>query len=68
MLGPPLHLPRICLPGLTIFGNPRRKEPRLFLSLFDKLAPLQREVKEQFAKAADDKKKAVSALHKWGGI
>ena len=38
------------------------------LSLFDKLAPLQREMGEQFAKAADDKKKAVSALHKWGDI
>ena len=39
-----------------------------FLSLFDKLAPLKREVEDQFAKAAEDKKKAVSALHKWGDI
>ena len=55
-------------PWFDNFGNPRRKELRIFLSLFDKLAPLQRKVEEQFAKALDDKKKAVSALHKWGDI
>ena len=55
-------------PWFDDFGNPLRKEPLIFLSLSDKLAPLQREVEEQFAKAADDKKKAVSALRKWGDI
>ena len=55
-------------PWFDNFGDPRRKEPSVFLSLFDKLTPVKREVEDQFAKAAEDKKKAISAMHKWGDI
>ena len=54
-------------PWFDGFGIPYSKEPLVFLSLSDKLAPLKRKVEDQFAKAAEDKK-AVSALHKWGDI
>ena len=54
-------------PWFDDFGNPRLREPRAFLSLFEKLAPLRQEVAMRFAKAADDKK-ATTALPKWGDV
>ena len=41
-------------------------DPRIFLSLFDKMKSLSKEVCEKFQKAADERKKASSALPRWG--
>ena len=48
------------------FGMERCRDPRVFLSLFDKLAPVKRDIDEKFCKAADEKKKATNALPNWG--
>ena len=56
------------LPWFDDFGNPLSREPCVFLSLVDKLAPRKHEWEDQFAKAAGDKKKAVSVLHKRGDV
>ena len=55
-------------PWFDNFGNPRFRELRVFLSLFDKLAPLKQQVEARFAKAANDKKKVITALPKWSNV
>ena len=41
------------------FGAARQWDPRIFLALFYKLAPVKKEIEEKFDKAAEDKKKAT---------
>ena len=41
-------------------------DPRIFLSLFDKMNFLSKQVREKFRKVADEKKKTSSALPRWG--
>ena len=50
------------------FGVCRQRDPRVFLSLFDKLAPIKKEIEGKFAKVADDKKKATTALLAWSDV
>ena len=53
-------------PWLDVFGTSLRRNSRLFLTLFEKLSALSKEIDEKFCKAADDKKS--SALPHWGDI
>ena len=55
-------------PWFDDFGSSRRRGPRVFLFLFDKLSPVKRDIEDKFQKAADDKKKATSALPTWGDV
>ena len=34
------------------FGSSRRRDPRVFLSLFNKLAPVKKDIEDKFQKAA----------------
>ena len=49
-------------PWLDNFGTEHRHDPRVFLALFDKLAPVKQDIDEKFQKAGDEKKKATNAL------
>ena len=53
---------------LDDFGACRQRDPRVFLSLFDKLVPVKKEFEDNFSKVADDKKKATSALLAWSDV
>ena len=55
-------------PWFDDFGASRRRDPRVFLSLFDKLDPVKREIEEKFHKTSDDKKKATNALPHLGDV
>ena len=54
-------------PWMTAFIMSRRCDSRVFLSLFDKLSSVSKEVSEKFRKVADDKKKAFALPH-WGDV
>ena len=49
-----------------ICGPSSGRHPRIFLTLFDKMKSLSKEVSEKFCKAADERKKTSSALPRWG--
>ena len=50
------------------FGTARQRDPRIFLALFDKLAPVKKEIEEKFVKVADVKKKTTTALPSWSNV
>ena len=56
------------IPWLDVFGNVRRQSPHVFLSLFEKLAAISKEVDDNFLKAAGEKKKASSSLPPWSEV
>ena len=49
-------------PWFDDFGTACCRDPRVFLSLFDKLAPVKQDIDDKFQKAADEKKKANNAV------
>ena len=51
-------------PWLDVFGTSLRRNPRLFLTLFEKLSALSKEIDEKFRKAADDKKSSSDDFFK----
>ena len=53
---------------LDVINVPQQRNPRIFLTLFDKLAVVSKEVLERFQKAALGKKKTSSALPGWGDV
>ena len=55
-------------PWMNVFDTATRSDPRIFLALFDKLSSVSKEVNEKFSKAADAKKRASTALLRWGDI
>ena len=55
-------------PWMAMFGPMSSRNPLIFLSLFDKLSELSKEVEEKFRKATDKKKKASTALPRWGDV
>ena len=55
------------IPWLDVFGNVRQRSPHVFLSLFEKLAAISKEV-DQFLKAADEKVVGSSSLPSWSEV
>ena len=55
-------------PWMDVFGSFHRHNPRIFLSLFNKLLSVLKEVNEKFRKAANNQKKASTALPHWGDV
>ena len=55
-------------PWFDDFGVSRRRDPCVFLSLFDNLPLVKRDIEEKFHKTADEKKKAINALPNWGDV
>ena len=55
-------------PLMDIWGPSLSRDPRIFLSLFDKLSALSKEVNEKFRKAADEKTTMSTALPRWGDV
>ena len=55
-------------PWMDVVGTSNRHSPCIFLAPFDKLLSVSKEVNEKFRKAADDKKKAPTALPRWGDV
>ena len=56
------------IPWLDLFGNVRKRSPRVFLNLCEKLTAIHKEVDEKFLKTADKKKKASSYLPPWSEV
>ena len=54
-------------PWLDVFGTSQRRKPCVFLTLFDKLSEVSKEIDEKFYKATDDKM-ASSALPHWSDV
>ena len=63
----PLHR-RSLFPWLDIVNVAQQCDPRIFLTLFEKLVAVLKEVFEKFRKAAGGKKKTSSALLTWGDV
>ena len=59
--------PDSLIPWLDDVGDVRKRCPRVFLNLFEKLAAVHEEVNEKFLKAAD-KTKASSSLPPWSEV
>ena len=55
-------------PWMDICGTSLSRDPRIFLSLFDKLSVLSKAVNEKFRKTADEKQKTSTALLHWGDV
>ena len=55
-------------PWLKVVSMAQQCDPWVFLSLFEKLAAVSKEVSERFQKAAQGKKKTLSALLGWGDV
>ena len=55
-------------PWFDDFGVCRQRDPLVFLSLFDKLAPVKKEIEDKFVKVTDDMKKATTALPAWSDV
>ena len=55
------------IPWEDICGPSSGRDPRIFLSLFDKMSALLKQVNEKFQKAVDEKKTS-SALPRWGNV
>ena len=55
-------------PWLNVVNMAQQRGPRIFLTLFEKLATVSKEVLEKFCKAADDDKKTSLALRTWGDV
>ena len=49
-------------PWMDVFGTANRCDPRIFLSLIDKLSSVSKEVSEKFRKAVGNRRKASTAL------
>ena len=49
-------------PWFDDIGAARQRDPRVFLSLFDKLSSVKKKIEYKFAKVTDDKKKATTSL------
>ena len=52
---------------MDICGPSSSRDPRIFLSLFDKMSALSKEVNEKFQKTTDDKKMST-AFPRWGDV
>ena len=55
-------------PWFGNFGVARQRDPLIFLLLFEKLSPVKKEIEDKFAKVADNKKAATSALPAWSDV
>ena len=55
-------------PWLDFVNVPQQLDLRIFLTLFENLAAVSKEVLERFQKAALGKKKTSSALPGWGDV
>ena len=53
---------------LDVVNISQQRDPRIFLTLFDKFTAVSKEVFEKFRKAADNNKKTSSALPAWGDV
>ena len=56
------------IPWLDVVSVPQQHDPRVFLTLFKKLAALSKEVSEHFQTTAQGKTTTSSALPGWGDI
>ena len=54
------------VPWEDICGPSSARDPWIFLTLFDKMKSLSKQVSEKFCKAADERKKTSSSLPRWG--
>ena len=57
-----------CFPWLDVVNMSQQGDPHIFLTLFEKLAAVSKEVSEKFRKEADGKKTTSSALPTWGDV
>ena len=55
-------------PWLDVVNVSQQCHPCIFLTLFEKLAAVSKEVFEKFCKAADIKKRTLSAFPAWGDV
>ena len=55
-------------PWLNFVNVPQQRDPLVFLTLFEKLVAVSKEISEQFQKAVQGKKKTSSALPGWGNV
>ena len=63
-----LFHPRESIPWEDICGPSSGHDPRIFLSLFDTMLSLSKQVNEKFQKTADDKMMMSSALPRWRDV